>query len=355
MHIKLTHNLLTHNLLPLIKPITRAISTNTWSKTIKLYWKQKLPLEDTIKSMKEFLKTPTIPRLTQYCSLLHSQHRWLDIYEVYPVISEISKDSTLPLIFDSLYQLENKCDYAAAKSFVDELEQIKLSSYESRCLSVLLGRMERYEDALKYLNTYLNNSDHLVDILAYHEKMNLELICGYSDKSLQSARKLLSIDSTNTSVRLTKAFALINLKKMNEAIIELSILISAITDPRFKSNLYQYRANCRSHEDLNEKILDLEMSCQLYPKGNQQPLLSLLYETAMYDELEAMIKEISKTQPIEKDFNIAAIMGNMYWIAKNDDEKALEWFKYAYEAAPLKYKKHFKMKIEAIKRIMKHH
>lgn len=339
----------------LILPLSRAMSTMTWNKTTKLYWKQKLPADEAAKLMKESLKreTPTLPRLAQYCSLLHSHNKWLDIYETYPAIQQVSANSAIPLIFTALYQLENKSDYSFANSTLEKLEKRNLDAAESRSFSLLLGRMGRYREALKYLESYLKSKEHPADLAAHQEKMNLELASNLPQKALQSANQLLMIDPSRNAVRLSKVIALTNLERMNEALIQLSILIGSTTNPIFKASLYQYRAKCRPYEDLNEKILDLEMSCQIYPKGNQQTLLNLLYQTAMYDELEAMIEKIARTQSVEKDFNIAAMRANMYWIARNDDKKALQWYRYAYEAAPPSYKQQFKMRIEAIKRAMK--
>eukprot|EP00826_Nyctotherus_ovalis_P051001 TRINITY_DN632_c0_g3_i3.p1 TRINITY_DN632_c0_g3~~TRINITY_DN632_c0_g3_i3.p1 ORF type:complete len:285 (-),score=86.26 TRINITY_DN632_c0_g3_i3:90-944(-) len=271
----------------------------------------------------------------------------MEIYQTYPMIKEIAKESLIPVIFDSLYQLDTRNDNSKASQLVFKLADKKTYPIEDRCFSILLDKMGLHKKALEHLNRYFESKESRRDVLALNDKIKLELACYKPDEALSSSNLLLALIPYNTKACMSKIDALVNLNKKSQAIIELTKLMGEITDPTYKAKLYKQRADLRTSKELNEKVGDLEMSCKLCPQlETRKEILKLLYRGQQFGTLNEMFNKTVTKKEIDEDFDIAIMRGDLYRAFDNDFEKALEVYKKVKMAAPDSFKARVDARIE---------
>jgi tetratricopeptide (TPR) repeat protein len=309
---------------------------------------------ETAKALKEIIETTNdITKLGQYCVFLYEHYQWIGIYQTYSKIKELSKESLIPAIFDSLYQFENKSDKYSATQLLKKLD--KTSPIEDRCLSILCEKMEKYTRALDYLYRYLDSKESSNDIMALLNRAKLEIECRKPAEALSATRSLLKLIPSNTEVRLANIDALKELNKKSQAIIELSILMGDTSDTTFKAKLYKQRAELRTNGEVNEKVGDLEMSDKLCPElAGRKEMFKFLYKEKKLKVLNEMFNERVTKQDMEKDFDIAIMKGDLCRVVDKNYKKALEIYKYVNSVAPPQYKARVSARIEIIEEQLKH-
>lgn len=341
----------------LLRPLNRSLSTKSaWDKAIAPYWKQKQSFKETVRSLKEIAeKSSDITELGRYCAFLYSNHQWFEIYQTNSRIQKLADSSFIPYIFDSLYQIVNKNDKSMAEVLLNAADNKQFRPIEDRCLALLLDKMGLYEKALDRLNRYLESEEASRDILALMEKPSLELACKRPDKALVTSNLLLSLIPDNTKARLAKIDALEELKRKSNAIIELSILMGASSDPTFKAKLYKRRANLRTNKELNEKLGDFAMSDKLCPElAGRTEMYKLLFKEQKLDILHEMFKNTVTEKEISENFEIAIIKGDLCRALDKDFKKALEIYKRVQATAPPKIQARVNARIEILEEKLKH-
>ena len=298
--------------------LSRAFAVNIgWNKSIRLFLNKDLSFNELSASLKQYLllyKNPKIDtKLGQYCALLHNGGRWLDLYEIFFSTKHLYNDSLVPEIFGSLYQAEMKCDNSDAVELIKKIKGRVLSPIENRCLSILFEKLNKKVDALFYLDSYLSEKSSLKDYLAIRDKIRLEFDCMNYENSLRYSTILLERNPNDDDIRLIKIKSLECLERIGEAIVRLTIFINETSDPVYKASLYRQRAQLRTSTDLNEKLMDLEMSYKLYPGcGIENEILHLLYNARLYDQVMIMFDRIALKRKIEEDFAMSSMRCDIY-------------------------------------------
>jgi len=328
------------------------IANKKWKETVKLLWKSQLPFEAANKKFQEILQenSSDLSYIGQYCIMMYERKQWIEVFKGYSMINKNFTNSWIPQIFDCIYQLENKRDSDPANKLLKKIKGTSILPIENRCLSILLSKMNKHEDALNKLIAYFDCINENDDLLALYDRMTLELVCKKYNDVIKSAKKLLECNPKNIGARYSKINALKELGRYEDAIIELTLLIGDTTDPVYKARLYLERAQCRGPQELEDRISDLSMSNQLCPEnGTDKDILMLLFEAKKYEQVEEMMEKMSHRKKIEEDFDIAIIKGDLYRFIKKDSQKALDWYKKVVSLCPSPhYKEHFKRQIEII-------
>ncbi len=327
-------------------------SAASWEDTIHQFWERKLPVDKALKSLQEMVtKQEDLTKLGQYCTILHEQKRWAGLEGACKRAQELDKNSLLPSIFGSLYKLATKEDSKDALEVIKKIREHTPKPIESRCLAVLYSKLGRNDAALRHLNAYYKSGEGEKDVLALYDKMTLEMSCRRFDEGLKSCDEILAHDKKNSGTRFNKCLALKGLNQNNEAIVELTLLISETQDNAYKSTLYRHRAQCRGYGDTEQKAADLIMSHKLCPEsGCEKDIVSAYYEGEKFEMAEKWLNSVDEKK-VEKDVDLCLMKGDLYRFHLKDYAKAAVYYTKALNVAGENMRPHLRIQIELLKKL----